>query len=239
MESEQILLKILEIHNTNKLGLNDTPYGTDKLLYKSYFDRLYPLLLSLFPKINLIVEIGVRGGASIYIWSLLFPQASVIGLDLIEIGADSGPNPLYMSGQNTIFINGDAYTAEVANIVKNEIDLLIDDGSHYLKDQLKVIELYLGKLSEHGVLVIEDVQRGYRDTYKILCKLPFDSFKLSAHDYRLNKFAYDDFAISITRGKTTVARRIYYNLRSRTFIFEHVFIKLLNRIYTIISHLKS
>lgn len=228
MESEKIFLKILEIHDTNKLGLSDTPYGTDKLLYKSYFELLYPRLLSSLPGINAIVEIGVRGGASMYIWSLLYPRASLIGLDLVKMGDDSGPNPAYMSGQNTIFINGNAYTGEIANKVPDEIDLLIDDGSHYLKDQIKVLELYLDKLSEHGVLVIEDVQRGYRDAYRLLCRVPSESFSLSAHDYRFNKRAYDDFAVSVTRGRTPLARRIYYMLRSYTFLFEHVFLKLLN-----------
>lgn len=231
-KADQIFRKILSIHNENELSLKDTPFGTDKLLYKSYFKLLYPDLISSLPKPKVIVEIGVRGGASLYIWSLLFPYASVTGLDLVGIGESSGPNPLYISGNNITFIKGNAYTRETANIVQNKIDLLIDDGSHRLKDQLKTIELYLSKLSERGVLVIEDIQRGYRDAYKLLLQLPYDQYRLSTHDYRLHKCAYDDFAICITRGKTTASLRLYYKIRSCTFLLEHIFIKLLKRFYS-------
>lgn len=231
-QEEQLFSRISDIHEAKGLGLNITPYGTDKLVYKSYLERLYPSLLVSCPEMQAIVEIGVRGGASIYLWSSLYPDASVTGVDLTRPGDTNGPNPAFLSNRNTTFLQGDAYTDSVAAKVPPTIDLIIDDGSHKLKDQLTLVGLYANKLSQRGVLVIEDIQRGYWHAFQILRNLPArEQFKITAHDYRFNKRAADDFAVSITRGRTSGWRLLYYLVRSGTFLFEHGIIKLLNSLF--------
>lgn len=178
---------------------------------------------------GIVVEIGIRGGASLCLWSLLYPGASVIGVDTAQPGDANGPNPMFLSQKNMAFLHGDAYTDFIADKVPNSVDLLIDDGSHDLRDQLKVVDLYLGKLSDKGALVIEDIQRGYWHAYRILRHLPSrKQFRITAHDYRFHKRSGDDFAVSITRGRTSNWCLGYYLVRSCTFLIEHGAIKLLN-----------
>ena len=115
----------------------------------------------------------------------------------------------------------------MSNEIQSGVDLLIDDGSHFLKDQLLVVDLYLKKLSGNGFLVIEDIQRGYRDACKILRAINPNEYCLSVHDNRFKKYVYDDFVISITAGKTSTLTRVYFKIRSYTFIFEHLLLKIL------------
>lgn len=104
--SRQIPLRMCEIHKVQKLGLNKTPFGTDALLYKSYPERLYLFLLSSLPRIQTILEIGVRGGASLCFWSLLHPQALEVGANIVQIKQPSGVSLAYLSRSNFCFVKG-------------------------------------------------------------------------------------------------------------------------------------
>ena len=49
---------------------------------------------------------------------------------------------------------------------------MIDDGPHSLSSQIMFLNLYLDKLDETGVLVIEDILFAYRDCYRLMRALP-------------------------------------------------------------------
>ena len=223
---ENLLAEIVRIHGEQDLGLDQSKFGTDKLLYKSYLEHLYPDLLAKLPQVRSVVEIGVRGGASLYLWSRLFPQARVLGVDVVGIGQEGGPSPQHMRQDNIEFIHGDAYTTEIADEIPPGIDLLIDDGSHHIADQLRLTELYLDKLSSDGVLVIEDVQDGYVHANIIMKRIPRDKFDIRAHDFRRKKKMYDDFVVCISRGRTPLLYQLYVRLRSKLNVFKHAWMRL-------------
>jgi len=52
---------------------------------------------------------------------------------------------------------GDAYDEKFSKKFK-QFDIIIDDGPHTLESQLKSIELYLPKLKQDGLFIIEDIQ---------------------------------------------------------------------------------
>ena len=59
-----------------------------------------------------------------------------------------------------------AYSVEAANTLPN-FDIVIDDGSHYLHDQIKfMINLY-PKLNKDGIMLIEDI-RGSKETLALI-----------------------------------------------------------------------
>ena len=179
------------------------------------------------PKI--LVEIGVRGGASLYLWSLFLPEAAIYGVDLIGIDEPHGPNPDFMRSPNISFKKGEAYSAEMAAALPDEIDLLIEDGSHFIADQIFTVRHYSPKLSAAGVLVIEDAQRAYLDAWRILRTIDPEQYRICVQDFRFNKAVYDDFLITISKGQTPFLRRLHYALRVATFPFEHLVVKLLHR----------
>jgi hypothetical protein len=57
-----------------------------------------------------------------------------------------------------ICVQGNAYKKQVSDMFPNEMDIIIDDGSHTLEDQCTTIDLYLEKLSVGGLFIIEDVK---------------------------------------------------------------------------------
>jgi hypothetical protein len=190
LEQQKIFELITKIHEKHNLGLESNKWGTDKMNPKSYYEKFYSKIISQLGQIDVILEVGVRGGASMFLWQNLFPDASVIGCDLEDVGTEFGPKSEYVTLQNSTFIKGNAYSEEISSSMGVSLDLAIDDGSHFLEDQLKFVELYLPKLSNKGVLVIEDVQKAYLHVLQVSNKVNLNEFKVQAHDFRFNKGHY-------------------------------------------------
>ena len=134
---------------------------------------------------NIIVEIGVRSGASLKLWSEYFSKDSKIyGLDnLVDKNQHAVPvNENWINEKNIEYIIGDAYTEEIANKF-DEITILIDDGPHSIESHIKLIELYSSKMQKGGAIIIEDVG------YDPVGLLPFVKDELK------EKFSFYDYGI--------------------------------------------
>jgi predicted O-methyltransferase YrrM len=161
---KKTLREILEEFHLNILDeVNlkiDANYGTDKGEPKSYIDEYYDKNFKKYREKNItLVEIGVRSGASLKLWSEYFSKkAKIYGLDnLYDKNTHSVPiNEDWISSDNVEYIIGDAYTKEISNKI-GKIDILIDDGPHTLESHIKLLELYLPKMNAGGVIVIEDI----------------------------------------------------------------------------------
>jgi hypothetical protein len=180
-----------EILDTHKLNIFDDVnmkinpnYGTDKGYPKSYITEFYEnFLLSYKNKNNTVVEIGVRSGASLKLWSEYFNKGTKIyGLDnLHDKDVHYVPvNPEWVEGDNVEYIIGDAYSKEIANKFES-ITILIDDGPHCPDSHVKLTELYADKMQVGGAMIIEDV--GYD---------PNGLLPLISEDMR-GRFSYYDF----------------------------------------------
>lgn len=124
-------------------------YDTDKETFHRY-GPTYETIFSQYDredKLN-ILEIGTQKGGSLLAWKEYFPNATVYGVDIVDVVPDE--------------YKLDTVTRVISDIKewKNnmEWDIVIDDGSHYLMDLAYVIPNYLIKLKKGGVLVIEDVR---------------------------------------------------------------------------------
>ena len=125
--------------------------GTDKNAMHSY-GPVYDYLFRPYEnkKIDLL-EVGVRGGWSIAAWKEFFPKANITGIDIEE------PADIKVDGVEYIISN-------VRDIkTDKQYDIVIDDGSHKLRDMLYVAENF--KLKVGGVMIIEDV-RGLEKWYE-------------------------------------------------------------------------
>ena len=134
----------------NKMEALATQIGhTDKHDVHSYM----PIYEKLFAtrSIHTILEIGVLDGGSIKMWSMLYPEATVYGIDV-----DLSRNKFSEGSPNIILREADAYALSVANSLPL-FDVIIDDGPHTLHSQKECLKLYLPKLRPGGVLIIEDV----------------------------------------------------------------------------------
>ena len=153
--------KILAKYETDKV--NGHCYGDAYDSIFSKYDRNAPLN---------ILEVGTQKGGSLLAWKEYFPNATVTGIDIIDV-----VKPEYRSDKiNYIFTDIKDYKSDQV------FDIIIDDGSHFLHDVLYVVNNLKYKL-----LVIEDVQS--QDWMRHI-KVPHETI-----DLRGVNGNYDDFLI--------------------------------------------
>ena len=169
--------------NLEELALK---YGSDKsslrhnymIEYEKYFAPIKETTKS-------ILELGVWMGGSLRIWEEYFKNARVHGIDI------NASCKFLESKRGKIFI-GDQQDIEFLESVCNEtgeLDIVIDDCSHAVKDQIVSLGFLYYKLKRGGIYVIEDVED--RDMPVLLasievveCKM-LSVYKSKYKDYRL------------------------------------------------------
>lgn len=105
-------------------------------------------------EVKSLLEIGILGGGSIRMFAEVYPKALVVGIDKND--ATSVENEY----ENVMAYKADAYSLDFIlhlNRTFGEFDIIIDDGSHILKDQCIMAAHYPHLLTTNGVLVIEDI----------------------------------------------------------------------------------
>ena len=166
-------LTLFQILNDLNLNLSTNPRGTDKGDYKSYITNFYEAEFSIIRKNKIrLLEIGVRSGASLALWANYFKNIEIVGLDISEIGTPIGPVKEYIDYTAIQYYCKDAYSPGVVHVINGKFQILIDDGPHSLTSQIRFLELYLNKLDDNGILIIEDILFGYRDCYQLMKSLP-------------------------------------------------------------------
>lgn len=97
-----------------------------------------------------VLEIGVAQGKSVKMWKEYFSNSHIYGVDIEDKTCYSEPNL-------TIF-HADATGEQFAELVKDlSFDIIIDDGAHYLEQQVKSCKILLPRLNSGGIYVIEDI----------------------------------------------------------------------------------
>jgi predicted O-methyltransferase YrrM len=135
--------KFKEICEQLSLDLSDA--DTDKETRHGYISHFYQKEFARYRDMPVdLLEIGVYLGGSLRMWRKYFRKGTVQGIDIKEFpGVD--------------YIIGNAYTKDMADSLP-DFDIIIDDGTHTLIDQIIAIKLYAPKIKPGGILVIEDVQ---------------------------------------------------------------------------------
>jgi cephalosporin hydroxylase len=114
------------------------------------------LLAALDPRPRCLLEIGVKGGGSTAFWKALFPEATVVGLDVKLRGwLRETPSP-----DGVVYVQGDQTDVEGLAAIAGEyapFDVIIDDGSHVTAHQATTLRTLLPHVRPGGHYVIEDV----------------------------------------------------------------------------------
>jgi hypothetical protein len=113
--------------------------------------------------VSKIVEIGLGpaglfhpqqlAGCGLRMWAETFPEAEIYGLDY-------DPTTLVNMGKIKSYLCDQSKEADLvrcADLIGDEIDFIVDDGSHVPFDQILSAEIFVPLLSDTGVYVIEDV----------------------------------------------------------------------------------
>lgn len=153
---------------------------TDKGSAHSYIEVYEDLLRN--KRVGVMLEIGVLKGYSLAMWQRFFPLSLVLGLDI---------DLTHVEVLNLKVVQGDATNSKFVREKFGHLcfDLVIDDGSHLLEDQIKSFEAFRPLMNQGGLYVIEDVQDSA--SYDRLLTL----FPPKLIDRRSIKNRYDDVLI--------------------------------------------
>ena len=105
-----------------------------------------------------IMEIGVNKGGSLQIWKKIFgPNSKIIGIDI-------NPACKEMEDDQISIYIGDQADRGFWKKIKDEIpklDILIDDGGHYMEQQIITFEEMFPHVKDDGVYLCEDTTSSY------------------------------------------------------------------------------
>lgn len=142
--------------------------GGDRMseFYHNYAPRYAAYLQPLVGKTKRLVlaEIGILRGTGLAIWSDLFPEGRIIGLDIDLVNTDLNMPNLRSRGafsnSNLELHRFDQFNdgeSVVASILKGDkIDVVIDDGVHLDETIIKSYEASKNHLADDFVYIIED-----------------------------------------------------------------------------------
>ena len=125
-------------------------YHTDKE-YLHNFCNFYEQNLN--KNVTKLYEIGVLDGASLQMWSEYYPDAQIIGFDIEDksmLKLNSNVTVKYLDQSNITQLKDLAANS-------NNVDIIIDDGSHFIDHQIMTFEILFNSLKTNGQYIIEDL----------------------------------------------------------------------------------
>lgn len=123
---------------------------TDKGSRHSYLEVYEKLLAPMRHRDVRLLEIGVCDGGSMAMWREWFTHAEIWGIDV---------KPRVTAIKGCHLVEGSATDARLLDglFTEGSLDVIIDDGSHEVADQLKSWVILWDKLVKGGVYVVEDL----------------------------------------------------------------------------------
>ena len=181
----------------------------------SYLPLYQDLLISKKETAKNVLEVGIYHGGSIKLWSDFFTNATVYGIDIMNI------NDVWEGIKNKekiiLHTSTDAYDIRFFNtnfLNKNiKCDFMLDDGPHTLESMKQFITLYSQIMTDDGILIIEDVQSW--DWIGILKNTVPTHLKqyIKTYDLRPIKNRYDDIVFTIDKSNRPESARASALLR--------------------------
>ncbi len=110
-----------------------------------------------------ILEIGVSQGGSIDLWKRFF------GENLRYYGVDINPKCKQFESENVKIFIGSQEDKKFLDSIKAELpdlDILIDDGGHTMKQQIITFESLFSKIKNKGIYLCEDTHTSYWFTFE-------------------------------------------------------------------------
>lgn len=155
-------MKLTDIHTKFK-----TDKGTSHS-YITYYESIFHDIKS--RKLN-VLEIGVLFGGSLKMWSTYFENSMIFGVDnFVQKTGEKYYNYMPVdfkivqkdlsSHKNIVLFNFDCESVNSINEhLKNiKFDIIIDDASHNINQQLSNITNYSNYLENNGIYICEDIQ---------------------------------------------------------------------------------
>ena len=145
-----------------------------------------------------VIDYGYKTGNSLKCWSEYFTNAIIYGIDIYKHEE--------LNTERIITFKADQYSAtdleKVMSSINDNLDIIVDDGSHYANHQAFSF-MFLNKfLNKNGIYVIEDIQPNNIDKFLDLSIFQEndqnyikDNFIIKYLDTRKDYGRVDDFMV--------------------------------------------
>jgi trans-aconitate methyltransferase len=176
----------------DKYGSINTSYGTDKNTSHSYGPVYEKIFSPIKESTKSILEIGFDSGTSLKVYSEYFQNAVIYGIDICDnCMAEIKKDPRI----NMVF--GDAKASNIINYYNKSYDIIVEDASHLLDDQVCHFKDYSDFVNPGGYYIIEDV---HENSVNMLVDIlepigKYKGFALTVEDLRKNKNRFDDILL--------------------------------------------
>lgn len=135
-------------------------YPTDKEYTHHYLDIYDKLFAPIQDKNINIFECGYGDGGSVKLWEDYFPNAQIRSIDIEK------RDYVWSAGGKDFPVHSDRFNLDLINLNNLpltyfddfHLDIAIDDGSHFVADQIVFIKTIWPVLRKDGLLIIEDIQ---------------------------------------------------------------------------------
>ena len=158
--------------------------GTAHSYIKNYYHQRFDNIR--LKKLN-ILEIGVSTGLSLEMWCEYFPNSNIIGVELDDISYKPSSDRIKL-------IIGDGTDSKTFQNI-DDLDIIIDDGSHIFTDQIFTYAILYDKLKKGGIYIIEDV-KNIDEVGNFFNRLNINT---KIFDFRKLKGRHDDVIIEIMK----------------------------------------
>ena len=151
-------MKISELQKSNS-----SLYSTDKFTghaYGEFYDKLFEGKEC--DRLNLL-EIGINEGGSVRLWHDYLIESEIHGVDIDNVACRKNrlSYPRLWSKEIDAYSENFIVWLKMISVEINKFfDIIIDDGSHQLYDQIYALKNFPSYLKSGGILVIEDIPSG-------------------------------------------------------------------------------
>jgi predicted O-methyltransferase YrrM len=141
-------------------------YNTDKRWQDHGYVLIYEQLMeSKRLTTNKMLEIGFGGGASARMWREYFPNADIYCMEYKDEEYKDVWNSPELEIEDVDLIIGDSTKVESWNEIPYELDFIVDDGSHFSKDQMATFMLGFPHVKSGGLYIVEDLHCTFEERY--------------------------------------------------------------------------
>jgi len=137
-----------------------------------------------------LLEVGVWEGHSLAMWEKYLPGARVEGIDV---------NLRRVKYPVTVHHGNATVRADVDRLIGDTVwDVIIDDGSHKVRDQVATFDLLWSKVSDGGKYFVEDVA-GDAELHALTKHLESVGVSFVVWDLRSMKGRFDDILVMVEK----------------------------------------
>lgn len=178
-------MTLQESYNLHCVTGPDVGHG-DKGGTHSYIDT-YAKLLEPYRSGKTLMEIGIAFGLSLEMWKDYMPYNQIVGVDLSIVFEHQEEK-----WESIKLIEHNATMSDILDKLGDmRFDVVIDDASHMLQDQVKTFQILKSRMNKGGLYFIEDILNLEHSRNTLLALHP----NCEIHDLRHIKGRFDDVLV--------------------------------------------